>query len=352
MLKRAVGLLLVCAGMAGWVSCSGSLSHFVYAALPTANEIGIYREDPNSGVLTQLDDSPYAAGNGAESVAVHPSKKYLYVSNAADNTISLFSIATNGEITEITPRTISGSTPAILAMDSAGAYLYEADWGSNSITVYSISSSSGALTETSNFPIGVRPLNLKLNAAGTVLYVTGAGSPNGFVLTFSVGSGKLQSVIGTFSTGGASPYGLFVDPKGTHLYVTNGAPDNSIAEFTIASDGGLAPIAGSPLGQTNGINPLSVVVDPSGTYMYVANEGSNNITAYTVASDGSISPLATPNFATGNQPSFLIMDPNGKYLLVANQSSGIEVFSLSTGDLDVVMTFNAGSNPNSLAITQ
>ncbi|HEY4902616.1 MAG TPA: beta-propeller fold lactonase family protein [Candidatus Sulfotelmatobacter sp.] len=350
MLKKAAGLLLVCAGVATWMSCSATVSHFVYAALPSANEVGIYREDPNSGVLTQLADSPFAAGNGAESVVVHPSKKFMYVANAVDNSISLFTIASNGEITEVTPRTQSGSTPTILAIDSAGTFLYEADSGSNSITVYSIDASSGALTEVTNFRTG-HPLNIKLNPAGTVLYVTVTESPTGFVLAFSMNSGKVSSVIGTFSTGGASPYGLFVDPKGKYLYVTNAAPDNSIAEFTIGSDGGLTPIAGSPIGQADGINPLSVVVDPSGTYMYVANEGSNNVTAYTVASDGSISPLATPTFATGTQPSFLVMDPNGKYLLVGNQSSGIEVFSLSTGDLDTVTTFATGSNPSSLAIT-
>jgi 6-phosphogluconolactonase (cycloisomerase 2 family) len=366
MLKKAAGLLLICVSMATWMGCKGTESHYVYAALPTANEVGIYREDPNSGALTQLADSPFPGGNGAEGVAVHPSKKFLYVSNAVDNTISLYTIATNGEITEVTPRTNAGSTPAILAMDPAGAFLYEADWGSNSITVYAIDGSSGTLTQVPNpstcvpspstncsSPLGIRPLNIKLNPAGTQLFVTGASSPTGFVLAFSVAAGVLTP-IGSYSSGGTSPYGLTVDPSGTHLYVTNGAPDNSIAEYTIASTGTLTPIAGSPLGQTDGINPLSVVVDPSGKYLYVANEGSNSVTAYSIASDGSITVLVTPNFVTGNEPSFLLADPSGKYLLVGNQSSGIQVFILdpSTGDLESIDTFATGSNPSSLAITQ
>jgi 6-phosphogluconolactonase (cycloisomerase 2 family) len=362
MLKKAAGLLLLCGCMAVWMSCSGTVSHYVYAALPSSNQVGIYREDPYSGVLTQISQSPYAAGNGAESVVVHPSNLIMYVSNAVDNTISLFDLASNGTVSEVTPRTTSGSTPAILAMDPGGNYLYEGDWGSNSITVYSINtngctagkvqSSCGTLSQTSTFPIGVRPLNLKLNSAGSILYVTGGAQPTGFILAFAVAGGALQSVVGTFSSGGASPYGLTIDPSGKYLYVSNGAPDNSIAEFTIGTGGTLTPIAGSPVGQSNGTNPLSVLVDKSDTYLYVANEGSNNVSAYTLASDGSISPLSTPTFSTGTQPSFLAMDPNGKYLLVANQSNGIEVFSLSTGDLDVVMTLNSGSNPSSLAITQ
>jgi 6-phosphogluconolactonase (cycloisomerase 2 family) len=350
MLKKAAGFLLVCVLTVPWMGCSDTVSHFVYAALPSSDEIGIYREDPHSGVLTQLADSPYGAGNAAESVVVHPSNKFMFVSNAADNTVASYSLASNGEITP-GAITTAGSTPAILAMDSAGAFLYEGDWGSNSITVYSVGS-SGQLAQTATFPIGVRPLNLKLNSSGNVLYVTGASQPTGYILAFAVSGGKLQSVVGTFSSGGASPYGLTIDPSGKHLYVTNGAPDNSIGEFNIGTNGVLSPIAGSPLGQTNGINPLSVIIEPSGTYMYVADEGSNNISAYTIASDGSVSPLATPNFTTGTQPSFLAMDPNGKYLLVATQSGGIEVFSLSSGNLDVVMTFNTGSNASSLAVTQ
>jgi 6-phosphogluconolactonase len=350
MLKKAAGLLLVCVLTVPWMGCADTVSHFVYAALPSSDQIGIYREDPHSGVLTQLADSPFAAGNAAESVVVAPSNKFMFVANAADNTVASYSLASNGEISA-GPITTAGSTPFILAIDSAGAFLYEGDSGSNSITVYSISS-SGQLAQTSTFSIGMQPLNLKLNSAGNVLYVVGPGQPTGFIQAFSVSGGKLQSVVGIFSSGGASPHGLTIDPAGTHLYVTNGAPDNSIGEFNIGTNGTLTAIAGSPLAQSNGINPLSVIIEPSGTYMYVANEGSNNISAYTTASDGSISPLATPNFTTGTQPGFLAMDPNGRYLLVGEQTGGIEVFSLSSGNLDVVMTFKTGTNPNSLAITQ
>jgi 6-phosphogluconolactonase len=352
MVKKAAGLLLICGCAATWMSCAGTQSHFVYSALPSVNEVGIYREDPNSGVLTQLADSPYAAGNGAESVAVHPSKKFLYASNAVDDTISLFTIASNGEITEITPRTNSGTTPAILTIDSAGTYLYEADLGSESVTVYSIDASSGALTLLTNFRTG-HPLNMKLNPAGNVLYVAVTGSPEGFIEAFSLNAG-VPTLLGVFSSGGVSPYGLAIDPSGTHLYVTNGAPDNSIAEFTIGTTVALTPIAGSPIGQTNAVNPLSVLVDPSGKYLYVANEGSASLSAYTIASDGSVTVLATPTFTTATQPSYLLADPNGKFLLVGNQSSGIQVFGLdpSTGNLTPVMTFSAGSNPSSLTITQ
>ena len=60
MLKKAAALLLVGAVAGMCVSCgltgsnSGS-NRYVYAAVPASNEIVAYREDPNSGVLTQLE---------------------------------------------------------------------------------------------------------------------------------------------------------------------------------------------------------------------------------------------------------------------------------------------------------
>jgi 6-phosphogluconolactonase len=186
------------------------VSHFVYAALPSSDEIGIYREDPHSGVLTQLSDSPYGAGNAAESIVVHPSNKFMYVANADDDTVANYSLASNGVISTPGPITSAGSVPTILTMDSAGTFLYEADTGSKSITVYSIDASSGALTVVPNppkckpstgnscsFQLGFSPLNLKVNPAGNVLYVAGGtGEPSGgFILAFSISGGSLSVLV-------------------------------------------------------------------------------------------------------------------------------------------------------------
>src|SRR6266568_2121150 len=81
MLKRAAAGLLVCVSMAMWVGCGTTSSHYLYAAIPGSNEIVIYREDPNSGVLTQLAGSPVAAGSAVRSIAMHPSGKFLYAAN-------------------------------------------------------------------------------------------------------------------------------------------------------------------------------------------------------------------------------------------------------------------------------
>ncbi len=79
MLQKALVLVLVLVCIASCVSCSKTTSHYVYATIPAANQVAAFREDPNSGVLTQIQGSPYPVGVGATSVVIHPSGKYLYV---------------------------------------------------------------------------------------------------------------------------------------------------------------------------------------------------------------------------------------------------------------------------------
>src|ERR1700691_4960362 len=107
MLQKALVLVFVVASIASCIGCGQTASHYVYATIPAANQVKAYREDPNSGVLTEISGSPYPVGDGAHSAVLHPSGKFLYVANPGqeENDISLFTIASNGALTEVTPRT-------------------------------------------------------------------------------------------------------------------------------------------------------------------------------------------------------------------------------------------------------
>src|SRR6267154_3231664 len=217
MLQKALALVLVVASVTSFSGCGSTANHYIYAALPAANQIIAYREDPNSGVLTQIAGSPYTVGDGAISLALHPSGKFLYAANPGqnENDISLFTIATNGVLTEVFPRTSvapSASLPQFLLMDPGGAFLYVANAGSNNISVFSIDSNKGALTPLtgSPFAIGASPLNMQLTPSGTFLYVTAASQPLGLIIGFSVNAGTLTAASITFSDG-ANPNGLAIN---------------------------------------------------------------------------------------------------------------------------------------------
>lgn len=360
MLKKAGALLLVCAGMGAWVSCSlltSSSNKYVYAAIPANDEIVAFREDPNAGVLTALAGSPYTAGPEVQSIVLHPSGKYLYGANAGQNNVSLFNVGSDGSLSEVS-RTPAGTAPTLLAIDSAGAYLYVGNSGSFDISVFSISS-TGVLTavpQTSGttFPIGLSPVNMAVAPSGNFLYVTGQGAV-GYIEAFPLTQGVLgQPVTGSPFTTGNNPYGLVINPAGTSLYTANKI-DESISEFTINSTppGSISALPNSPVGEAY-TSPVSLFIEKTGTYLYVANQGSSNLAAFTIASDGSLSLLSTSPFTTGSQPSFIAGDPSGKFLFVGNQSNpAVQSFSLdgSSGTLTSVATYKVAGTPTSIVVT-
>jgi 6-phosphogluconolactonase len=365
MLQKALVLVIVLASMAGCVGCSSTSNHYVYTTLAATNEVAAYREDPNSGVLTQIAGSPFPAGDGAHSLVVHPSGKFLYVANPGqlENDISLFTIASNGTLTEVFPRfsvAPNGSLPDLLAMDPAGAFLYVANAGTFNISVFSIDGTTGALTPVAGSPtsIGVVPQNMQLAPSGNFLFVSapGGGSEDlGNIIGFGVTAGTLTRVSLT-TTDDSNPNGLAIDPTGTYLYVAN-TTSGTISIFTIGASGTLSEVQGSPLnGGYSG--PVALILDSAGAYLYVANQGSNNVAAFSISSTTGLptaltSSITTNAIATETDPSFLVIDPSGKFLFVGNQlpgSPGIQVFEIGSGSLAVLSTYPVGNTPTSIAV--
>ena len=364
MLEKALVLVFLVASIASCIGCGQTSSHYVYATIPAADQVIAYREDPYSGVLNQLEGSPYPVGDGARSAVLHPSGKFLYVANPGqeENDISLFTIASNGTLTEVLPRTSvapAASLPQLLVMDPAGGFLYVMNTGSDNISVFSIDSSNGALTQV-GIPtlIGSPPLNMQLTPSGNFLYVTTSGGQvgnDGSIVGFSVNAGVLTSLGAAFPSDGINPNGLAIDPTGTYLYAAN-TSSASISIFTIGSSGALSEVPSSPLADTY-TAPVNLILDPTGTFLYVANQGSNNVAAYSISSSTGLptvlsSSTTTGAFSTEGNPSFLAADPNGEFLFVGNQgsSAGIEAFEVSSGNLTEIYTYGVGNTPSSIVV--
>jgi len=358
MLKKAAVFIFACACIASWTSCQTSSSHYVYAALPGTSQIAAFREDPNSGILTALSGSPFTLGNGPQSIAVHPSGKFLYAVNVgnggvSEDDVSLYTIASDGALTEVTPRMNVGTVPKVIAMDTAGSFLYVANAGSNNVSVFSIDSSSGALTEVSGspFPVGLSPLDMKLDPAGAVLYIT--GSPN-ILASYTLNAGAL-TLADRSSPGNApgnGPNSIAISPTGTFLYTANNI-DSTISIFTIDSSGMFTETP-NLFAEATGYNPLALLVHPTGNYLFVANAGPSNIAVYAIDSTtGALTVITDSPFGSEAQPSFLAIDPSGKYLLVGGQSSsGIQSFGvdLGSGSLNTIDTYATGNAPTSIVV--
>lgn len=357
MLQKALVVVLVVASVAGFVSCSSKNgSHYVYATIPAASQLAVFREDPYSGVLTQLAGSPYAVGSGAQSLVIHPSGKFLYVANPGqgENDVSLFTINSDGSVAENGSRTPVGTLPFLLAIDAAGSYLYVANALSNNISVFSITSGTGVLAAVngSPFAINLSPKSMQLSPSGNFLYVSAPSSPTGVIAVFSLAAG-VPTLVSLTNTADNDPSGIAIDPGGAYLYTAN-ATANSISIYSLASSGALTEVPQSPLADTSQ-HPVALILDPAGKYLYVANQGSGNIASYSITSGTGFPVAITASpFGSETQPSFLAADPSGKYLFVGNQTgnAGIQAFGVSNGSLNAIATYPVGNTPTSIAVLQ
>src|ERR1700687_1308404 len=159
-LLTAAGIL---SGCGSFFSSSSNPSHLAYVAGGTTM-VSAYRIDNVSGSVTRIVTTPYVAGNSPSSVVVHPSKQFLYVANAADSTISLFSInSTSGALTEVLPRTPTDLSPGYMTLDSAGSFLFVANQSSDDVSIFQIGT-AGALTLGYRRSVGASPAGLVLCA--------------------------------------------------------------------------------------------------------------------------------------------------------------------------------------------
>ena len=151
----------------------------------------------------------------------------------------------------------------------------------------------------------------------------------------------------------------------SYIYVETdiGTPlkSNSIAAYSNDGAGNLTPLAGSPyLTGGSGIKASTgpefdadqeVIINPAGTVLYATNGHSNNISAFTIASDGTLTTVPGSPFTSGGQdPVSLAI--SGNLLIVANkdqdprQSGGVPNYASFSIKGDGSLGKRAGSIVN------
>ncbi|HEV2469531.1 MAG TPA: beta-propeller fold lactonase family protein [Candidatus Sulfotelmatobacter sp.] len=197
------------------------------------------------------------------------------------------------------------------------SFLYVSDPGNNAIRVYNISSMDGSLSPSSLGPYPVSNTPGALAVVGTILYVA---SSSGNIFAFTINQdGSLTGVVGSPFQAGAGLSHLAVASAGTAtlLYGANTDDANgSISAFSIATNGVLTAVAGSPFPTVSGGGPEGFYV--SGKVLYVALKNSNAVAALAIASDGSLGLIAP--FPAGKGTTSL--GGADGFLFAANNSDG------------------------------
>jgi 6-phosphogluconolactonase (cycloisomerase 2 family) len=332
---------------------------FVYLVGQGDNGIRALAEK-TTGDLQSLPVLSFPTTPRPVSIALHPSKNFLYVPNLTSNTVSGFNIDhVSGVLTPIgtalppTPACVSPavcSNPIGVGINSGGQLLFLLNQGSTapavpaSISVFNVDTARGLLTPVSGSPfafaslLAPNPQFLAVSPTAAFLYVSNGASGN--ISAFSIGASGALTEIGTavpVEPAGptATVAGLAIDAKGQFLYAADSA-NNKIASFSIGSGGTLSAV-GAPV--TAGTKPVSVAVDSTSSFLYSANQGSNDVSAFKTSS-GTLTQIAGSPYAvepTGSvgtpQPSFLTVDVSNTFLYVGNfGSSSVSAFGVKASD--------------------
>jgi uncharacterized repeat protein (TIGR02543 family) len=320
---------------------------FAYVANTNDNSISQYTIGTD-GSLTPLATDWVPAGLSPVFITADPLGKYAYVANANSNNISQYVIGVAGSLTPMSMTTVAAGTfPNSVAVDPSGKYAYVTNQQSNNVSQFTIGP-TGSLSPmtTATVAAGTFPYSIIVEPSGKYAYVANAYDNN--ISQYTIGAnGALTSMTTATVAVGLFPVAVTVDPLGKHVYVTN-ANDNNVSQFTIGPTGSLSPMTTATVAA--GSSPAAVTIDPSGKYAYVANQQSNNISQYTIGANGALSPMPTATVAAGSFPVAVTVDPSGKYVYVANQqSNNVSQYMIGTdGSLTSMATATARTAPFSI----
>jgi 6-phosphogluconolactonase len=121
------------------------------------SSITAYRYDPTAGLkpLQTLSTLPadFPGQNSTAEVKVHPSGKFVWVSNRGHDSLACFAIDESGKLS---PRghTPTEKTPRSFEIDPSGRFAFGAGEGSGKLAVFQIDQSSGALSRLRTYDVG------------------------------------------------------------------------------------------------------------------------------------------------------------------------------------------------------
>ena len=139
--------------------------------------VNVYTIDPATGALGQTAGSPYLTGNAAQNglgvnqqIAVHPSGKFIAVTNGFNSIFTIFVVNGVGGLTKLSDQVEQGGIPQGFLFDATGAHLYEIEGGGTSeINTFQFDSITGAVALAGSAPVGNIPGDAALDTTGQFL---------------------------------------------------------------------------------------------------------------------------------------------------------------------------------------
>ncbi len=359
----------------------------VYASGFKSNAVAVFARSVTSGSLSFVewkrqgdsDGSLTIDGmKGAQSLALSPDGKHVYVAGRSCNSVAVFSRdAATGALSYVERqrdgvggvdglRTVQG-----LALSPDGAHLYAAGAGDKAVAVFRRNASTGALSFIERHRDGkggVDGLNgaaaVAVSANGHHLVVAGAKDNAVAVFSRNDSSGRLRFVQrvkdSQKNVGGlAGAFDVALSPDDLQVYVAGSADDALVLFGRDACSGELDFIERQKDGK-QGVDGLrgsqAVALSPNSRYVYATGGRENAVAVFS----RNYKPLARPDDnLTVNEFSSLTIevldndfDPDGHSLSVTGKTNGaIGTVSITSSGTALRYTSILGFGPDSFTYT-
>ncbi|HEV8145977.1 MAG TPA: lactonase family protein [Bryobacteraceae bacterium] len=188
------------------------------------DKVMIYRFDAEKGKLTP-NDPPFATlkpGAGPRHMVFRQDGRFAYVNNEMDSSVTTFAYdASKGALKEVQtlsalPTSWQGSnTTAEIEIHPSGKYLFVSNRGHNSVAQFTIDAAKGTLTWVeAQSTGGANPRHFKIDAAGKYMAIANQSSNTVLGSRIDAGNGRLKPS-GVFADAPTPVCVKFLPPKET-----------------------------------------------------------------------------------------------------------------------------------------
>jgi hypothetical protein len=279
---------------------------FVFVTNAPDNTVSGFSVDASTGQLIVVPGSPFQTGGNAcqgMGLAASPDSHSLFAMNSCSQDVTAFQIGANGALTAIGARASTGGEGRDIKVTGDGKFAAVALNGfRQGTTMFSIAA-DGSLTTVPGSPfIGSFgfPGSVEANCKGDQIFVLNDGAPSS-VDIFKVGGDGSLVLQSSFTipvpANGGGEVSMYLSPDGKLLFV--GDVFSFASSFHVVTDGTLTPES-SFVAATGTFFMGHVVTDPADKFLYGSGLF-NNLAAYSIDNNGALallpaSPFSTPGF--------------------------------------------------------
>ena len=179
-------------------------NHFAFVCDLGLDKVMIYRFDSQAGKLTP-NDPPYAVirpGSGPRHMTFGRDGKFAYVNSEMASTVTVLAYdASNGSLSTLQslstlPEDFNGnSSTAEIAIHPSGKFLYVSNRGHDSLAIFKVDQEKGTLTYVENQSTsGKTPRHFAIDPSGKFMVIENQGSGNMLFCAIDGDSGQLKPV--------------------------------------------------------------------------------------------------------------------------------------------------------------